>query len=79
MVKINRKKIEIILLVVISSATILSIKTVSIVKNTKKDEENILEQTVATPASGKVVILDAGHRSEKMVGQVVMMEQLKLK
>ena len=77
MVKINRKKIEIILLVVIASATILSIKTVNIVNNTQKTEEKISEETVATPASGKVVILDAGHGRRRSEGQLVVMEQLK--
>ena len=41
MVKINRKKIETILLVVIASTMILSIKTVNIVNNKQKIQKRI--------------------------------------
>ena len=54
--KVNRKKIEIILFAVIAITTMLSMKAI--------DNTNKVEETMATPATGKVVILDAGHGGE---------------
>ena len=54
--KVNRKKVEIILFAVIAITTMLSMKAI--------DNTNKVEETMATPATGKVVILDAGHGGE---------------
>ncbi len=70
MLKINRKRIEIILFAVIAGATMFSLKAENQIQ---KDE--ITQQTTATPVSGKVVILDARTWTEKMVELVQMMER----
>ena len=58
--KLKRKKLEIILITVITFATVSSIKTNNEIRENKTIEE-ITQETTANPVSGKVVILDAGH------------------
>ena len=64
MVVFNKKRIEIIISCVIIALFVFSVQ-ISNNKNTKEeknlgDSKNILE-TTATPASGKTIVLDAGH------------------
>lgn len=64
MVVFNKKRIEIIISCVIIALFVFSVQ-ISNNKNTK-DEKNINEsksilETTATPASGKTIVLDAGH------------------
>ena len=64
MVVFNKKRIEIIISCVIIALFVFSVQ-ISNKKNTK-EENNISEernyiQTTATPASGKTIVLDAGH------------------
>lgn len=40
-------------------------------------KENKEEQVVALPVSNKVIVIDAGHRSEKMVEQYQIVESLR--
>lgn len=64
MVVFNKKKIEIIISCVIIALFVFSIQ-ISNKKNTKEEnsisEERNYIQTTATPASGKTIVLDAGH------------------
>ena len=61
MIKIKSKKIEFILFIVIVGTTMLSIKANDKIQKTEQEE---LKETTATPVSGKIVILDAGHGGE---------------
>lgn len=67
--KINRKKIEIICFAIITGVMMFSIKTSNKIVENKKTQ-----QTTATPISGKVVILDAGHGGEDRTELFLIME-----
>lgn len=58
MLKIKRKRIELVLFAVITSVTMVSIKTNNI------QNQEVVKETTATPATGKIVVLDAGHGGE---------------
>lgn len=61
MLNFKRKKLETISFLVVGIATIVSLSTINFYKT--KQEENV-QETTATPVSGKVVVLDAGHGGE---------------
>ncbi|MEI3395493.1 MAG: hypothetical protein V8R82_07380 [Clostridia bacterium] len=54
---INKKRISFILVCFLLGILVYSCKGMKI--NTKENSE--IEETTATPVSGKVVVLDAGH------------------
>ncbi len=55
------KKLEMIVVALIVSVTMISLKAN---ENIKQEKNEITQETTATPVSGKVVILDAGHGGE---------------
>ena len=59
--KLKCKNLEMIVLTTIALSTMLSIITCN---SSFTKQEEIIQETTATPASGKTIILDAGHGGE---------------
>lgn len=57
MIIINRKRIHIILCCLLVSLFTFAVQTAN---NNEKNSESSIE-TTATPASGKTIVIDAGH------------------
>lgn len=75
MVIVNKRKILIMLNLIIITTILASL---IVYYNSNKTSQNLIP-IVALPVSNKTVVIDAGHRSEKMVVQLVAMESLKQK
>ena len=70
---INRKRISFILICLLLGIFAYSYQ------GSKMNLNEQTQETVSTPVSGKVIVIDAGHRSTRWTGHKVAEEQQKQK